>query len=41
MLVVTRPKSDVTTMYTAHLNELAYFVVTRPKSDVTTIYGRL
>ena len=36
-LVVTRPRSDVTTIALADLYETQEIVVTRPRSDVTTI----
>ena len=36
-VVVTRPRSDVTTMWLAARNCHITAVVTRPRSDVTTI----
>ena len=36
-MVVTRPRSDVTTIIWATFKELDPKVVTRPRSDVTTI----
>ena len=37
LAVVTRPRSDVTTILTALFIRLNFEVVTRPRSDVTTI----
>ena len=37
LVVVTRPRSDVTTIKVANLPEGESFVVTRPRSDVTTM----
>ena len=37
-LVVTRPRSDVTTISNPTLVNVITEVVTRPRSDVTTIY---
>ena len=38
-MIVTRPRSDVTTIQFCTQSEPSMVVVTRPRSDVTTING--
>ena len=37
-IVVTRPRSDVTTIKSPYIVAFSISVVTRPRSDVTTIF---